>query len=877
MTIHDPHFYDSIRAGGKESVFESYFYFEGLSAKLGGHRYEIIDGKNAIKIQEDPKKVTGWGIVKNIVKALSLFTIVVPVAMYIGQRIERRKQQYKVIKDDSQITHPTIQNTNKVGNKVLRVESSSLEFSHPTLKDTVESKKQKTNAFTSDALNTIREFKTLLMSRDPRVEITYGNEQNDIQTLTGFIDGNPFELQYYKNYKVSTWKFEKKGEKYELNEYREGAYNGPKTEGFIERKRILMGGAKLYIEKLSAEPEKKKLVLQKLDELENLFTSEIRKDAYKILPDRILDPDKKIGEAHYKQVHDKAEQLLSQLAKDIQYVIHEKIDEGFDINALAEAEKDFVVHRGRPVILNTYFVEGQQFFSMQQPVRSPYVNEEGKLSKRTVLPSTVRNREGLANYVTTSFGEITQKGDLYSAQTFFEGTRHSSYPPIAIKNSYQRVGIACRNCKQNLTDLAALRLKAQPDLETSEEHPLTVPLRSMLLLTPKKIDRIRNRSHFVTGKWTGESETTQLKESALALKIYNGRSFQINVEGQTVWIKPEISFMNLGANPMALEKGVGGLLADPEALTAYNAKGFIEFDQEVFHFLKSHLKDDPLLHELLDKMHVVSGGQDVERMRSEIESLQKDSNIKDLYARLEELMEASLSHPASKQIKKEIDKVRLEIDQMELDLYERYKKYLKVKSKIFHEKREQISSLFEMCKTQLNIRLKTVSGVEENELLHLQNVMIKYERALNIFYTKSFKNAETLLDFQAQYIEIQEMLSNFVEFFCKSAEDRTGRMDDKIQENKIFEALKGRPPTEEDQAYIDEKIAPYVHAYSTSQNNTEQNSGARGEQISVIVNRHLPATLDKKHAHLAKGVIKKAKLMKPSFNFTILNNERRMK
>ena len=56
-------------------------------------------------------------------------------------------------------------------------------------------------------------------------------------------------------------------------------------------------------------------------------------------------------------------------------------------------------------------------------------------------------------------------------------------------------------------------------------------------------------------------------------------------------------------------------------------------------------------------------------------------------------------------------------------------------------------------------------------------------------------------------------------------------------------------------------IAPIVHQYSPSQDNTEQNSGARGEQVSGKANpeqAHLFNT-DREHSQLAKKVFKTSK------------------
>ena len=142
-----------------------------------------------------------------------------------------------------------------------------------------------------------------------------------------------------------------------------------------------------------------------------------------------------------------------------------------------------------------------------------------------------------------------------------------------------------------------------------------------------------------------------------------------------------------------------------------------------------------------------------------------------------------------------------------------------------------------------------------------RNLLLKLDKAITLFHTQAYKEADSIADFQALFLDSNEMMSKFIEFYCKSAEDRSGRLNDQMEETRIFEAIMGRPPiTPEDKQYINKNISPFVHQYSASQGNTEQNSGARGKKISAEVFPHLPVKSEKKHAKLAKEIFKGKKL-----------------
>ena len=540
------------------------------------------------------------------------------------------------------------------------------------------------------------------IKNDPKLIILKQPSPHEIEAIydDGSEEGIHYTCKYSEKYKMTTWNLKMEGQKFEINEFEKGAYHGPKTEGFIVRENLLMRSAERYIEKLNIHEEKKQEVKNLLNDLEKNFLDDIAQEDCRVDPRLMQDPDKKVSQGHYDAVHGKAQKLLAQLVRDLQFAIHEvsaKADpksKKFDMHAFEQAEREYIVARGRPTILNTYFVEDsdKQFFSMQRPASA--INEQGQRIPRDMLPSTVRDRAGLPNYVITSFGEVAKEDDNLKTTTLFEGIRHSSYPPIKIKDPIERGIIACENCKQNLTDITASILEVNPHLQTSRDEPLVIPLRAMMLLTPKKnIDKFRNHKLFIAGKWTGESETLQLEESAHALKMYNQRPIKLEIEGREVWIKPDISFMNVGANLLALKEGFFGALAPAQSELAYNAKGFVDFENEVFDFVGNLLKGNGKANELVKEISTYGNDPRLIGPKEKLEEIKKthSDRIANLYAHLEQLTDNwSKRSPGSaerKSLEEQINSTQRKIEKYETEIYDRYKNYLGLSPRFLKQKK----------------------------------------------------------------------------------------------------------------------------------------------------------------------------------------------
>ncbi len=134
---------------------------------------------------------------------------------------------------------------------------------------------------------------------------------------------------------------------------------------------------------------------------------------------------------------------------------------------------------------------------------------------------------------------------------------------------------------------------------------------------------------------------------------------------------------------------------------------------------------------------------------------------------------------------------------------------------------------------------------------------------------------ESVMDLPTRYIQMQNLQNNSVTFHCKSAKDRTGRINNVLEEQEIYRNENHRYPIEpKERSHIDREIAPHVAQYSASVNNARYNTRNAGLQIGSKVNpKTLPIRMTKSHAMISKTGFKKSKKLKPSEFVTRLFQE----
>ncbi len=652
------------------------------------------------------------------------------------------------------------------------------------------------------------------------------------------------------------WEIKIDGRNFEINEFKEDAYNGTTTEDFQKRQDLIYQAATRFV--LSKNLVKQDGVLKAIESLNRTFQKDIQSEAYAV-DWKLIHQGEDLTE-QYAEINQRATERIAQFAKDVQHVISVALgNDEFSIDDLDYCERNHVLLRDRPIILNTFNYANRKFLNMHVPEAKEYQSKEIAIPKNTI-PSTLRDRIGLANYITSYGGSVSAAGKV---KITYEAVRHSSYPPIHIADETLRQAISGVNVKQTLKDLAYKSLKAKPR-KTSRENPLIIPLRSMMLFTPQFGDFLRNRSKFIAGKWVGEGEVLQLKESILALRMYHGRTIPLYFGGEIVWIKPDISMMNLGANPPAAGIGFFGKFPLDPIQEKINSRGFIEFVSEVEEILRSagmpaSCKQLILELEKFDKgtsNFLIAKDKANEILKiNEVELSELYGDLEELYARYLTTKDAQLNS----KIASKLGKIHLK----EEEIYKAHKVLQQSMKENYLSNMELIQQKLNELALLLNTHL--YKDDFDEGLVLIKNLVQNLHLAKKVYYEGGFSKPETVMEFQAIYIQIHSMLHNFVEFFCKSGEDRTGREDDKVQEREIFLNIhKKIPSSAEDYKVIKKVLALLVHQYSASQNTTEQNSNARGEQISQQINPEFPARQDVLRATMAKRVINIAKKQKPS-------------
>lgn len=676
-------------------------------------------------------------------------------------------------------------------------------------------------------------------------------------------------------YKVVTAEFELNGEKVQINRYSKGAYNGPKTQDFKDRLTLLHDAAKRYV---AHHPEAKG-VLEALKKLDDHYQSEMDKRC--AVDSEIVKRGDKEAIESYRAVQKTAVELMGQYTRDIQEILTKGSGKNVSVEDLQKEEREYLIERGRPSIINIFEVEPfagpkktRQFVSIQEPAAKIY-SAAGEVKPGVTLPSIARDRAGLANYVTTTFGEIVDN----ELQVRFAGVRHSSYPPIHIEDQTERQAIASHNCLQDIVDEAVRRHGMEKLQGTTKDKPIVVNLRAMMLLTAKKLDEVRNRSKFVLGSWRGESETTQLEDCVHALNLYKDRTFSVNVGGREVWIRPQISYMNLGTNAEAARLGVKGGIDPSPFQGEINACGICDFERDCGEYVKWQVEqlNDPLLTKLASMYTLAwreTDGKWREPIQSAVDHVQAvtSKHQAELNEKRLVLQQHYQEYHKADKPKKEILAVRIaelktRIDVMEKEIRAAYEALEASKTQVYQNNRQAIREIQTRIEGHLTKLLEGETKPDRSKTLSaLRNFFHCYLQAIDLYYTKEYETPEKVMEFQAHYMTLQHMMNILLVFFCKSAEDRTGRQENVIVEREIFCAQTGRyPQSEGDQKEVERSVASAVHQFSASLPNTKWNSEAPGLQIGPAVNpESLGTPIGKLSSLTWRQGWKKAEECKPS-------------
>lgn len=605
--------------------------------------------------------------------------------------------------------------------------------------------------------------------------------------------------------------------KLEVRVFNNNSYNGPKTENFIIRAESLHKAAVSMISPENADREKIIADLKTL--LEN--TIQTLQDKAAIDPQKMRASN---GPEYFAEKHGAALDILQEHIINSLDTINDrqKYDLGKMLINLETAESEVVAKAGRANLLHVYDVADHTRVSLSE-TQGDHTN-----------PSTMRDKPELSNFIKVSSGYLDKDG---TTKIEFSAYRHSSYPPIKVLGSdietkMIRRASATQSVEQMIKTLAQDMLAKNPDLLDASKQPIEIKLSSMMLLTPLLKDQT-----FMNG----ESEMRQLKDSLIALNIYNNQEIKLNINGQDITVKPILTQMNIPANNvMKVQfKKLGGEFNDN-----INNKGFYEYSKNFMEYIKTSEKSDTLFQNIIQPIaYMYKNDEKLYTLEKQLEDLTQKSNLTKLYNELGKLQNDSTKSADYKTKLTEIRAAEKQLNAVYTNIIARQKTLLKDNQSIINNIRNTIES--ELIKNP------------DNKSLQVAQL---YLDSSKIYLSDTHKKSEHGHQFQTRYLLANHLMGNNVEFFCKSGEDRTGRANNHLEEFLAFRRENGFFPRFNNIQDL-EKIKPIARRVQTGSVSTEitnQNApGAKGLQqdSSFGSNKELQlGEFDLKNAQMAKGV-----------------------
>lgn len=659
---------------------------------------------------------------------------------------------------------------------------------------------------------------------------------------------------------------ERHGQKHKLKirVFNKESYNGPRLEDFLKRLDAIYNTAISEIDnndKLTNKEELKKNLTYYKE-----LTAKKLKEECEIEAIPLQDLVKKEEEVIAK-IEQAAEHLQFFIAHALPIVYPKStLDEA--VKLFQHAEAQWTAKQGRPDFINVYQLGQMTRISTQRVVGDK------------IIPSTKRDEGKLANFVQVSTGSVNSKGE---SQIDFTGYRHSSYPPIKVKDKIERRAMACEAVKDMLSELARKELEGRDPSEFGINNPLVINLSSMALLSPIKGDKSFMKE---------ESEHRQLKESQYALMMYNQRPLELIINGKKVIVKPQINLMNDPANlhglklkqiNQSLNKVWHKLGVSSDLDETINTKGMHSFIGDATHHIHDEIekiKRNKLLdndksateiislYEKINKAYAESKG--LQTAQKKLNQLLEKDELTSAYKDLEEKQKAYLKDKSSaneSMYHAQVQKVR----KIENKLHKAYKAVEHEREKIWLGNKQNLSELQNQLIAYLGDeknRQKMESG-EGKSLKKFFQFMQLYHQAEALYYSKNDQPHE----FPSRYLLVNQLMGKSVDWFCKSGEDRTGRLNNFIEELCGFSAQKGYFPrydfgknrilTEDREEQ--QELAKTVVEFSVSRDICDENAhGARGLQQSesgMKVNAGLPNKSGYAIAKLAKSNLYDVKLL----------------
>jgi len=273
------------------------------------------------------------------------------------------------------------------------------------------------------------------------------------------------------------------------------AYDGPKTEDFLDRLQVIRDTALDQVGKVfagSLQSRRSKEIIALTEDFRRRLMKEAQID-WQVAQANLKSNDN----TYILEKIEKARALLNLYAVALAPLVPSSSGQSMDVKKLKKLEDEYTKKLGRENIVNIYQTrrDGPQYMSIHRPIER----------RGEVQTSAIRDRTGLSNAIETSFHAISQSGQPV---VLFSGYRHSSYTPLRIKDPYNRKLIVIENFKELMGKMTKNYKKANRG-----ECPKSIHLSTMSLFTPVKGDK------FLRGS---ESEVRQLEDVYFVTRMFDG-------------------------------------------------------------------------------------------------------------------------------------------------------------------------------------------------------------------------------------------------------------------------------------------------------------------------------------------------------------------
>lgn len=486
-----------------------------------------------------------------------------------------------------------------------------------------------------------------------------------------------------------------------------------------------------------------------------------------------------------------------------------------------KAEISLVTKSGRPLIIKTGDIEGNQYVNAQIPLGTESIPSSDRSGK---------HKTKLSNHVREVTGTIDKDNNLKISLSI-DG--HSSYPPIAEKDTLKKRYIAYLAVEERIKQLVTDKVN-DPDYKAGS--PVNIDLSVMMMLSPLRGDKLLG----------SESEHNQVADTMHALEMYLSNkpdTVELSGRGSIPLGSVKINYMNNPVNAgLNYQKLAGNILYD-KIQKEINNKGIVDFIQNgMQHFIADN-NTCAAVNNYITTMNNIFSDPVVIKAKSNIEQASKGDYISGGKQSLQSLYQdvttvlTEVNQLREKQEKTKNDEVRIKsLTKSHDDLI-----------KIIEKKQEYVANQYQIIIDQINNKAPNINNVIRAIHKEFERTDLSPEQKKSLFGQLHFIRAIDLHQdqnklgdprhayrFHVAYLMANKEQKKTIEAFCKSAEDRTGWLRISMMTEEIFINKHGRPPNFDNEKDCNKYFTTLRKCIelSSSMDNTGYNSNARGLNVA---------------------------------------------